>query len=91
MIIGAIAGAIGGSLADYGIDDEFAKSLTKSMTPGSSAVFMLVRKVTIDKVEPELAKFGGKILHTSLSKEVEAKLQATLDEAGKAEVKQAPV
>jgi len=89
MIIGAIAGAIGGSLADYGIDDEFAKSLTKSMTPGSSAIFMLVRKVTVDKVVPELSKFGGKILHTSLSKDVESKLQATLDEADKAEAKQA--
>jgi uncharacterized membrane protein len=44
---------------------------------------MLVRKVTTDKVEPELAKFGGKILRTSLSKDAEAKLQAVLSEAGK--------
>ncbi len=81
MIIGAIAGAIGGKLADYGIDDKFAKSLSNEMKPGSSAIFMLVRKATTDKVEPELAKFGGKILHTSLSKDAEAKLQAMLNEA----------
>ena len=49
------------------------------MTPGSSAIFILVRKVTMDKVEPELGKFGGKILRTSLSKEAEAKLHAALD------------
>jgi uncharacterized membrane protein len=83
LIIGAIAGAIGGRLADFGIDDKFAKSLTNEMTPGSSAIFTLVRKVTTDKVEPELAKFGGKILRTSLSKDAEAKLQAVLSEAGK--------
>jgi uncharacterized membrane protein len=34
-------------------------------------------------VEPEVAKFGGKLLHTSLSKEAEAKFQAMLDEANK--------
>jgi uncharacterized membrane protein len=83
MIIGAIAGAIGGKLADFGIEDDFAKSLANEMSPGSSAVFMLVRKVTLDKVEPELAKFGGKLLHTSLSKEMEEKLQASINEAAK--------
>ena len=83
LIVGAIAGAIGSKLSDFGINDDFARSLGKEMTPGSSAIFMLVRKVTMDKVEPELGKFGGKILRTSLSKEAEAKLQAALDEASK--------
>jgi uncharacterized membrane protein len=81
MIIGAIAGAIGGRLADFGIDDNFARSLSKEMTPGSSAIFMLVQKVTADKVAPELAKYGGKIMYTSLSKKAEAKLQAMVEEA----------
>jgi uncharacterized membrane protein len=83
MIIGAIAGAIGGKLADFGIDDNFARSLSKEMTPGSSAIFMLVRKVTADKVAPELAKYGGKIMYTSLSKKAEARLQAMVEEAKK--------
>jgi uncharacterized membrane protein len=77
--IGAAAGALTGALSDYGIDDQFIRSLSEQMTPGSSAIFMLVRKVTTDKVEPELAKFGGKILYTSVSKEAEAKFQAMLD------------
>jgi uncharacterized membrane protein len=37
----------------------------------------------MDRVEPEVAKIGGKLLHTSLSKETEAKFQAMLDEANK--------
>ena len=40
-------------------------------------------RATVDRVEPEVAKFGGKLLQTSLSKEAEAKFQAMLDEANK--------
>ena len=79
--IGAAAGALSGALSDYGIDDQFMRALSEQMTPGSSAIFMLVRKVTTDKVAPELAKFGGKILYTSVSKEAEAKFQEMLESA----------
>lgn len=81
--LGAAAGALSGKLSDYGINDDFIKSLSAEMQSGSSAIFMLVRKMTVDKVEPELAKFGGKLLHTSLSKDAEAKFQTLLDEANK--------
>jgi uncharacterized membrane protein len=81
--VGAAAGALSGKLSDYGINDDFIKSLSAEMQASSSAIFMLVRKMTVDKVEPELAKFGGKLLHTSLSKDAEAKFQALLDEANK--------
>ena len=45
-------------------------------------MFVLVRKVTPDKVRDELEGSGGKILQTSLTHEEEAKLQAALDAAG---------
>lgn len=83
MIAGAAGGALSGKLSDYGIDDNFMKSLSGEMKPGSSAIFMLVRRATMDKVGPELAKFGGTLMHTSLSKEAEAKYQAMLDAATK--------
>ena len=53
---GAAAGALGGKLSDYGIRDDFMKGLADRMQPGSSALFMLIRKATYDKVEPELAR-----------------------------------
>jgi uncharacterized membrane protein len=37
-----------------------------------------VRKVTLDRVLPEISGFGGKILRTSLSKEQEDKIRAAL-------------
>ena len=81
MAAGAAAGAISGALTDVGIDDKFMKELAGQMTPGSSALFVLVRKSTPDKVLDEIKGTGGKILKTSLSHDDEAKLQAALSAA----------
>ena len=48
------------------------------MKPGSSTLFVLVRKSTPDKVLDEVKGTGGKVLKTSLSHDDEAKLQAAL-------------
>lgn len=82
---GMTAGAISGALSDVGINDDFMKRLAETLKPGSSALFVLVRKATPDKVLDELKKYGGAVLQTSLSKEDEAALQAALDEAKKAQ------
>jgi uncharacterized membrane protein len=77
---GAGAGALSGALVDYGIDDAFIRSLGATIEPGSSALFVLVRRVTPDKVLPELRPFGGTVLRTSLSNEQEARLRQALQE-----------
>lgn len=79
--VGAGAGALSGALSDVGVNDKFMKDLAQSFQPGSSALFVLVRKATPDKVLDELQGAGGKIIQTSLSHEDEAKLQAALDAA----------
>jgi uncharacterized membrane protein len=76
--VGAAAGAVSGALTDVGVDDKFMKELAATMTPGSSVLFVLVRKATVDKVLDEMKGTGGKILKTSLSHDDEAKLQAAL-------------
>jgi uncharacterized membrane protein len=78
--IGAGAGALSGALSDYGINDDFIKSLGKELEPDSSALFVLVRKVNLDRVLPELKPFGGKVLKTSLTNEQEAQLQKALQQ-----------
>ena len=80
-LAGAAAGAISGALADIGISNDFMKNLGEGFRPGTSALFVLVRSATPDKVTEEIKKYGGTILQTSLSHEEEAKLQAALDEA----------
>lgn len=81
LVVGAGAGAISGALTDVGIDDDFMKELASNLKPESSALFVLVRSATPDKVLKELTGTGGKILKTSLTHDDEAKLQAALSAA----------
>lgn len=85
-IFGAAVGALSGSLTDIGIDDNFIRELGNTIEPGTSAIFILVRKSTPDKVLEDLSKFEGKVMQTSLSYEEEAKLQAALTKRETAKV-----
>ena len=78
VLSGAAFGALSGKLSDYGIDDKFIKNLGETIEPGSSALFVLVKKATPDKVLEELSKFEGKVLKTSLTADAEAELAAAL-------------
>ena len=79
--VGAGSGALSGSAIDYGIDDGFIRKLGDTIPPNSSALFVLVRNATFDKVLPELEPFKPRVLRTSMSNEVEAKLKAALTAA----------
>jgi uncharacterized membrane protein len=79
--VGATSGALSGSLTDIGINDDFMKELAKTLKPSSSALFILVRSMTADKVLEEVAGSGGTVLKSSLTHEDEAKLQAALNAA----------
>ena len=80
--VGAASGALAGALSDIGVDDNFMRELGETLQPKSSALFVLVRKVTPDKVLADVSKYGGKVLKTSLSKDQEAELQKVLDHHG---------
>ena len=80
-VVGAGAGATAGALSDVGINDDFMKKLAEQLKPDTSVLFVLIRKMTADKVLDELKGTGGKVLQTSLSHDDETKLQAALDAA----------
>ena len=77
--VGAGAGALSGKLADIGVSDNFMKELGETLTPGTSALFVLVRKATPDKVLEGLKGFNGKIIQTSLTKDKEDELREVLE------------
>ena len=81
LAVGAAAGAVAGALRDVGINDQFMKDLAETLKPNTSALFVLVRKITPERVLEELKGTGGKILQTSLSHAETDRLQNTLAEA----------
>ena len=76
--IGAASGAIGGALTDVGLNDKWMKDAAAAIKPGEAALFLLVRKVTGDKVLEGLKGEGGRVMRTSLDHTKEAALQAAL-------------
>jgi uncharacterized membrane protein len=79
--VGAGAGALSGKLRDIGISDNFMKELAEALRNDTSALFVLVRKVTPDKVLEGLKGFKGKILKTSLTADREEELREVLEKA----------
>ncbi len=79
--LGAGSGALSGKFSDIGINDQFMKDLGATLTPGTSALFVLVRKSTPDKVLEGLKSFVGKarVLQTSLTKDKEEELKKFLE------------
>ncbi len=78
LAIGAGLGALMGKVEKAGIDKEFQEQVRGMVTPGSSALFLVVEKVTPDKAVDALSKFGGTVLKSSLSKDAEKELQTAL-------------
>ena len=76
--VGAGAGALSGKFADIGIDDKFMKQLGETFKPGNSALCVLVRKATPDKVLDALKQFNGTVLKTSLTHDKEETLREAL-------------
>jgi uncharacterized membrane protein len=76
--IGAASGALGGKLTDIGINDKWMKDVAAAIQPGTAALFLLIRKVTTDKVLEGLRGEGGTVLQTSLDHTKEAALQEAL-------------
>ena len=78
MAVGAGLGALMGKLEKSGIDKEFQRQVRDLLQPGTSALFLVVEKVTPDKAVEALSKYGGTVLKSSLSREAEQQLQEEL-------------
>ncbi|GAA4241809.1 DUF1269 domain-containing protein [Actinomadura meridiana] len=81
MAIGGATGAAMGKAADIGIDDDFMRDLGDQLLPGNAALFVLVDKRNPEKVVPEMAPLGGRILRTSLTNEQEEHLREAVKAA----------
>ena len=80
LAVGAATGALGGSMADVGIDDSFIKRVRDSITPGTSAVFLMTSDAVVDRVVDALRGFNAELIQTNLSQEQENKLREAFAE-----------
>jgi uncharacterized membrane protein len=78
MVIGAGLGALMGLVEKVDIDNEFQTRVRDMLQPGTSALFLIVEELTLDKAIDALSKFGGTVLKTSLPRDAEAQLQEAL-------------
>jgi uncharacterized membrane protein len=79
--VGAASGAVGGALTDVGINDRFIKDVAASLQSGNAALFLLIRKITTDKVLADLQGIGGKVLRTSFDHSKEEALRKAIESA----------
>ncbi len=79
--VGAGAGALSGKFHDLGLDDKMMKEVGDSLKPGTSALFVLLRKMTGERVLDGLKQFvgRGKVFQTSLTKDDEKALREVLE------------
>jgi uncharacterized membrane protein len=84
MAVGAGMGALMGKFAKTSIDKQFQEQVRGMLQPGTSALFLMVEKVTPDKAVEAMSKYGGTVLKTSLSKDDEKDLQDALHGTGAA-------
>ena len=75
LAVGAVVGGLAGHFADYGIDDNFIKSMRDKITEGTSALFLLTSGAVMDKVVPALKDTKPEIMSTNLSQEQEDALK----------------
>jgi uncharacterized membrane protein len=76
--IGAASGALGGALTDVGINDQFMKDASQHLQSGNATLFLLIRKMTTDKVLAALQGEGGTVIRTSFDESKEEALRAAL-------------
>ena len=75
MVVGSAVGAIGGAFRDYGIDDNFIRSIRGAVTPGTSALFLMTSDAVLDRVVKSMQPLSFEIIATNLSGEQERKLR----------------
>ena len=77
--VGAAGGALGGALVDVGINDQDMKQqANEALKPGTAGLFLLIRKMTTDKVLEDLKGVGGTVIRTSFDHAKEDALKTAL-------------
>lgn len=78
--VGAGIGALTGSMMDVGISDDFIRKVRASITPGTSALFLLTSDEVEDRVADAMRQHEFEIVATNLSRDQEERLRDVFEE-----------
>lgn len=78
IAIGAAAGAAIGAAMDTGVSGSFVDEVKRTLRPGRSALFLVVKEANVDALMPALRSYRGEVLQTTMSPEMEDALRQTL-------------
>ena len=79
IAIGAALGAAVGAALDKGVSGDFIDEVKSTLTPGRSALFLVVKEADADAVIAALRDFRGDVIQTTLDSEAEEALRQALD------------
>jgi uncharacterized membrane protein len=83
-VLGAAMGAgtsvLEGRLSEIGVTEDFVRALGNTLRPGTSALFVLMRRAMPQKVMKELDGFEGTVIKTSLTRDSEGELRDLLSD-----------
>ena len=78
FVVGAAAGALVGSMLKTGVESSFVDDVKKQLSPGRSALFLVVRETYTDALVAALRPYKGEVIQTTLSSEAEEELREAL-------------
>jgi len=78
LLLGAAAGALIGKSLGLGVDKKFVKDVEAALTPGTSALFVIVVDANSRALFGAIEPFQGTLLQTTLSSEDEETLRRAL-------------
>jgi uncharacterized membrane protein len=73
--VGVGVGALGGVFRDYGIDDDFIRSVRDAVTAGTSALFLMTSDAVVGPVADAMKRSDFDIIATNLSADQERRLR----------------
>ena len=78
IVLGAALGAAVGAAMKTGVEGTFVDEVKKTLRPGRSALFLVVKEAQADAVMAALRPFKGDVIQTTLPTETEDALRAAL-------------
>ena len=76
--IGAAAGAVVGASLDTGVSGSFVDEVKRTLRPGRSALFLVVKESDADATMAALRPFRGDVIQTTLPTESDDALRQAL-------------